>query len=229
MKKLYRIFLLLIVLIFLSTYNPNKFDLISEKDKDNAFFKVQNIEILNNSLVKESEIKEKLKAIYKKNIFLIKRSDIEEPLKEIVFLKKAEIKKKYPDTIIVKIFETRPVAILIKNKVRYVLDTSSNLIFFEDDTKFDQLPGVLGEDAENNFIYFFDQLTNNNFPKISIKNFYYFQIGRWDLELVNNKIIKFPENNTEEAIKKSIELLNRKDFENYKTIDLRVDGKIIVE
>ena len=81
------------VLIFLSTYNPNKFDLTSEKDKDNAFFKVQNIEILNNFLVKESEIKKKLKAIYKKNIFLIKRSDIEEPLKEIVFLEKAEIKK----------------------------------------------------------------------------------------------------------------------------------------
>ena len=229
MKKLYRIFLLLIVLIFLSTYNPNKFDLISEKDKDNAFFKVQNIEILNNSLVKESEIKEKLKAIYKKNIFLIKRSDIEEPLKEIVFLKKAEIKKKYPDTIIVKIFETRPVAILTKDKLRYLLDTASNLIFFGDYTKFNQLPSVFGEDAENNFIYFFDQLTNNNFPKISIKNFYYFQIGRWDLELVNNKIIKFPESNTEEAIKKSIELLNRKDFENYKIIDLRVDGKIIVE
>ena len=34
---------------------------------------------------------------------------------------------------------------------------------------------------------------------------------------------------TDEAIKKSIELLKRKDFENYKIIDLRIDGKIIVE
>ena len=229
MKKLYRIFLLLIVLIFLSTYNPNKFDLISEKDKDNAFFKVQNIEILNNSLVKESEIKEKLKAIYKKNIFLIKRSDIEEPLKEIVFLKKAEIKKKYPDTIIVKIFETRPVAILTKDKLRYLLDTASNLIFFEDYTKFNQLPSVFGKEAENNFIYFFNQLENNNFPNKTIKNFYYFQIGRWDLQLANNKIIKFPENNIDDAIQKSIELLEREDFKNYNIIDLRVDGKIIVE
>ena len=32
-----------------------------------------------------------------------------------------------------------------------------------------------------------------------------------------------------EAIKKSVELLNRKDFENYNIIDLRVYGKIIVE
>ena len=46
---------------------------------------------------------------------------------------------------------------------------------------------------------------------------------------MNNKIIKFPHNNTNDIIKKSIELLDRKDFENYNIIDLRIDGKIIVE
>ncbi len=58
---------------------------------------------------------------------------------------------------------------------------------------------------------------------------YYFQIGRWDLQLLNDKIIKFPHKVTDKIIKKSIDLLNRKDFENYNIIDLRVDGKIIVE
>ena len=42
-------------------------------------------------------------------------------------------------------------------------------------------------------------------------------------------MIKLPHDNIEDAIKKSIELLNRKDFQNYNIIDLRVDGKIIVE
>ena len=49
------------------------------------------------------------------------------------------------------------------------------------------------------------------------------------MQLANNKIIKFPENNSDEAIKKSIEMLEREDFKNYNIIDLRVDGKIIVE
>ena len=62
-----------------------------------------------------------------------------------------------------------------------------------------------------------------------MKNFYYFQAGRWDLQLQNNKVIKFPDNNINDAIIKSIELLGREDFKNYNTIDLRVDGKIIVE
>ena len=46
---------------------------------------------------------------------------------------------------------------------------------------------------------------------------------------MDGKIIKFPHKNTEQAIKESIELLNREDFKKFNTIDLRIDGKIIVE
>jgi len=49
------------------------------------------------------------------------------------------------------------------------------------------------------------------------------------LQLVNNKIIKFPNKNVNKAIIKSIKLLDREDFESYKIIDLRVGDKIIVE
>ena len=227
MNKLYRILLLLIVLIFLSTFNPNKFNLISKKNKE--FFEIQNIKIVNNFLIKKSEVNKKLGHIYNKNIFLIKRNNIKESLKEIEFLEKVEVKKKYPNTIIVKIFETKPVAILYKNKARYLLDTSSNLILFEDNKNFSQLPSIFGEGAKNHFMHFFSQLENNNFPIKNVKKFYFFQIGRWDLQLANNKMIKFPYNNIEEAIKKSIELLGRRDFEDYNIIDLRIDGKIIVE
>ena len=227
MKKLYRIVLLILVLIFLSTYSPNKFDLILEEN--NTFLKIQKIKIVNNFLIKSSEIKEKLSTIYNRNIFSIKKEDIEEPLKEINFLEKVEVKKKYPNTIVVKIFETKPVAILYQNKAKYLLDSSSNLIFFENNMNFNQLPSVFGIGAENYFVYFFNQLENNNFPINNIKKFYFFQIGRWDLQLANDKMIKLPHDNIEDAIKKSIELLNRKDFQNYNIIDLRIDGKIIVE
>jgi len=227
MKKLYRIVLLAIALIFLSTYSPSGFDLTLQKK--NTFLKIQKIEIVNNFLVKDSKIKEKLNKIYDKNIFLVKRKDIEDPLRKINFLDKIEVKKKYPNTIIIKIFETKPIAILYKNKAKYLIDSSSNLILFEDNMNFNQLPSVFGEGAKNYFIYFFTQLENNNFPIKEVKKFYFFQIGRWDLQLANDRIIKFPHNNIEDAIKKSIELLDRKDFENYDIIDLRIDGKIIVE
>ena len=227
MKKIYRFALLLFIFIFLSTFNPKTLDIISEKETE--LFKIQKIEILNNFLVKASEVEKKLSEIYNKNIFLIKRNDIEQPIKNIDFLEKIEVKKKYPNTIIIKIFETKPVAIVFKDKVKYLLDNSSKLISLEKNKNFDHLPIIFGEDAEKNFVSFLNQLTNNNFPQKKIKNFYYFQIGRWDLQLINNKIIKFPDSNIDKAIKKSIKLLKREDFKNYNIIDLRVDGKIIVE
>ncbi len=227
MKKFYRIFILLVLLIFLSTFNPKELNITVKKNDD--FFKIKSVEIRNNLLIKEKEIIQKLSNIYKKNIFLLKKQDIEEPLKDIDFFEKIEVKKKYPDKIVITIFETFPVAILFKNKGKYFLDSSSNLILFDDKIISKELPSVFGEGAEKKFIYFHDKLKENNFPYEKIKNFYYFKIGRWDIELGEKKVIKFPNNNENEAINKSIKLLKNQDFQKYSMIDLRVDGKIIVE
>lgn len=228
MKKLYRIILLLLIFIFVTTFNPVELNLISKKN--NTFFKIDNIQIENNLLIKKNEIEKRIQNIYNKNIFFIKKEDIEKPLNSIDFLEKIEVKKKYPSTIVIKVFETMPVAALIKKKIKYIIDTSGNLIFLKkDEIDFINLPNIFGDVLESDFIYFYNELKKNNFPNKQIKNFYYFQIGRWDIELFNNKIIKFPHNNVKNSIIKSIELLNKKNFENYKIIDLRVNGKIIVE
>ena len=227
MKKLYRIIILLVALTFLTTYSPNEFNGFPKKK--NFFFKIQNIKIVNNHLIDENRIIEKLTEIYEKNILFVEKNDIERPLKSIEFLEKIEINKKYPNTIIIKVYETEPIAILFKENRKYLLDSSSNLIPFNKNMLFDDLPSIFGARAEQDFINFFNQLENNNFPKHKVKNFYYFQIGRWDLELLNKQIIKFPANKVPEAIQRSVELLARKDFKNYNIIDLRIHGKIVVE
>lgn len=227
MKRFYRIFLLIIVFVFLSTYSQNKFEVSLENNS--TFFKIEKIIISNNLLINKDNILTKLNQVYGKNIFLIKRKDIEESLENISFLKKIEVKKKYPDTIIIKIFETKPLGILFKDKKKYLLDSSSNLIEIDKKMDFVELPNIIGDDAEKFFVNFLDQLKTNKFPTNNIKNFYYFKIGRWDLELSNNSTIKLPYNVSSSKIRKSIELVNRKDFQNYKIIDLRVEGKIIVE
>ncbi len=227
MNKFYKIFLLIISLIFLTTYNPNKFE--KNLENSNNIFKIKKIIILNNFLIKKEEIILKLGSLYNKNILLIKRKDIEESLENINFLKKVEVKKKYPHTIVIKIFETKPVGILFKDKEEYLLDSLANLIKIEKNKDFVGLPVIIGDEAENYIINFLDQLKINKFPINDIKNFSYFKIGRWDIKLADNRIIKFPNNVDNKIIKKTNELLSRKDFENYKIIDLRIDGKIIVE
>jgi len=227
MKKFYTIIALLLALVFLTTYSPSGLNVFPQKK--NNFFSIQNIEIVNNSLINENEIIEKLTQIYEKNILSISRKDIETPLESIDFLEKIEVKKKYPNTLIIKVYETKPVAVLFKKKDKFFLDSSSNLVAFNENLLTDDFPNVFGEGAERDFTNFFKQLEHNNFPKKRVKNLYYFQIGRWDLQLLNNQIIKFPATKISEAIKQSVELLDRKDFENYNIIDLRIYGKIVVE
>ena len=94
MKKLYKIIILLIAFIFLTTYSPNEFSVFTKKK--NFFFKIQHIKITNNRLIDEHKITEKLTGIYEKNILFIKRSDIKRPLRSIKFLKTIEVKKNIP-------------------------------------------------------------------------------------------------------------------------------------
>ena len=227
MKKINKIITLILLLIFLTTYNPSKI-LFFEEEKF-FFFQIENIEVINNKKIKKNEVTRRLKHIYRKNILLVSINDIKKPLKNLNFLDKIEVKKKYPNTVLIKIFETRPVGIIFKDNEKYIIDSSSNLMNYSDNLVYDNLPNVFGKDSEKDFINFFDQLKNNNFPKKKIKNYYYFQINRWDIEMENKQLIKFPSTKRDLAIQQSVELLNRKDFNDYKVIDLRIHGKIVVE
>ena len=229
MIKFYRIILLILALIILSTFNPIKNN--SDLENKDSIFKIKNIKITNNHLVDGEEIKKNLNSIYNKNIFFLKKEDIKQLISKVDFLYKIEVKKVYPDTILIKIFETKPVAIVFKNQTKYLLDSSSKLISINEEkvNDFKNLPNIFGKNSELKFIKFLNTLKKNKFPYDKIKNYYYFQIDRWDVQLQNNKIIKLPHKNVDGAIIKSIKLLNREDFKNYNIVDLRVGGKIIVE
>ena len=57
--------------------------------------------------------------IYDKNLLILENKEIENILKKNSFIQGFKIKKKYPDTLIIKIFEKRPIAILIKKKINF--------------------------------------------------------------------------------------------------------------
>ena len=228
MKNTYKIIFLLILLILLSTYTPKGLNSLSENNSN--FFKIKNIQVTNTNLINKNIIIKKLDNIYTKNILTINKKDIENPLKDIDFLEKIQVKKKYPDPIFIKVFETFPIAITTKKEKKYYLDSSSNLIIYNKDLNFyEVLPNIFGKNVENYFADFLKKLEENNFPYKEIKNYYYFEVGRWNLQLSDDRIIKLPDSKIISAIKKSIQLLNDKEFKNYNIIDLRIHDKIIVE
>ncbi len=227
MRKFYSILLLLLTLILLTTYNPSEMELIS--NQSNSLFDIKNIKIINNEKINQDVIEKKLKKIYGKNIFFIKTSEIEKVIRNITYLQSIEVKKKYPNTLIVKVFETSPLAILLKNSDYYILDSGANLILINADSVTNyNYPHIFGKNSEKYFLNFLQLLKKNNFPIIDIKSYYYFQIGRWDLQLKDGLLIRLPNNMIKNAIEKSVELLNKDDFKNYEVIDLRINGRIIV-
>ena len=227
MTKTYKIVILLFTFIFLTTYTSKNLNI--KNKEENNFFKIKKIEVANNHIIKESIVIKRLNHIYNKNIIFLTNKDILKYLMNLDYLKRIEVKKKYPDTIVIKIYETEPLAVLYRGKEKYILDSLSNLIALEKDLEEKKLPKVFGLKAESDFINFFNQLNTNKFPKNRIKSYTYFQINRWDLKLINDKIIKFPSEKRKEAIQQSVELLDNENFKKYKVIDLRINGKIVVE
>ena len=99
--------LILFILLTTVTFEPK---IISSK------FDVKKIIIENNSLLKEKDIKILLSPIYKKNLIFLKNTDIQKALERNNFIESFNVKKKYPSTLKIKIFEYEPIAILIDKK-----------------------------------------------------------------------------------------------------------------
>ena len=64
MKKINKIITLILLLIFLTTYNPSKILFFGEEKF--FFFQIENIEVINNKKIKKNEVTRRLKHIYRK-------------------------------------------------------------------------------------------------------------------------------------------------------------------
>ena len=111
-------------------------------------FNVKKIIIENNSLLKEKDIKILLTPIYQKNIIFLKNKDIQKALKKNNFIESFNVKKKYPSTLKIKIFEYEPIAILINKKKKFYLNKKINAIKFKNFQNFENLPYVIGNKEE---------------------------------------------------------------------------------
>ena len=218
MKK--KIVIALILLIILSTYKPEKLFLSSK-------FKIKQIKIENNSILKERDIKKNLAHLYEKNIFIIDTQNILNILKKNTFIESFEIKKIYPNKIIIKIYEKKPIAILEYKKQKFYINQKIDLIDFIDLENFRELPIVFGN--KDYFKLLYTDLKKIDFPLDIIKKYYLQDSKRWDLEVSNKIIIKLPVENYIKSLKNFMYLMNEKNFEEFKLFDYRINNQLILK
>ena len=140
MKK--RLAIATALLIILSTINLQQKVIISK-------FNLKTIIIENNLLLKDKDIKNLLSPIYDKNLLFLENSEVKKILMQNSLIESFNIKKKYPSTLKIQIFEKKPIAILLDKKNKFYLSEKLELIEFKNLTNYQTLPYVLGN--RNNF------------------------------------------------------------------------------
>ena len=211
---------LIILFIFLTTYTPRT-DFIISSD-----FKIKNIDVEGNSILDTKEIIQNLNFIYEENLFFLNLNDVKESLKKETFVESFSLKKVYPDTLKLKIVEKKPVAVLQNKKKKYFISNKGDLINFQDIEKYRDLPMVIGNGKL--FYTLYQDLKNIKFPLETIKSFYFFDSGRWDLVLYDEKTIKLPITNYVGSLKNYMESKDKSSFQNFKIFDYRIKDQLIL-
>ena len=218
MKK--RLLISMLIILILSTYS------IQDNFKFNTKVNIEELVIENNFHVGEEKIKEKLSFLYDTNLFFLKKKDLEKKLNEIDFIDSFEIKKVYPKKIKIKIFEKKPIAILIYKRKKNYFTKKGDLINFFETKKYEDLPVIFGD--KENFWIFYEDLLSINFPIHEIEKFYLFESKRWDIVTKSKQTIKLPIDNYDQSLKNFIKVRNLDNFKKFKTFDYRINEQLIL-
>ena len=215
-RKTRLIFYILLIIIITSINNYNF--------KIQNVFNIKHIHVDGLSKEKNEAIKNEIKKILEKNIFFINK-DYFSNLSERNDTEYLTIKKNFPNKLIINLTPAKPICIVKIKDNKFVLGNNGKML----NTKIDEniVPIVSGSmDFEN--IYNVVKLINkSNLDYALIKKIIFFKSGRFDINLRNDVIIKFPIKFNKELVDYSNILLNDEKFVNAKIIDLRIKNRII--
>ena len=200
---------------------------VSKKKTIISNFKLKKIEIENNYFLEEKDIKKSLAEIYNKNIIFINKKDIESALIKNSLIESFLVKKKYPNTLKLKIFEKKPIAILVNKKKKFYLSDKIEIINFNALKNYNDLPYVFGNKKDFKLLY--NNLKKINFPINIIKKYTLYESGRWDIITVNDKIIKLPLKNYNQNLKNYMDIKSKVNFKKYFLFDYRIENQLILK
>jgi cell division septal protein FtsQ len=188
---------------------------------------IKEIIVENNSLVKKKDVKKLLNSIYNKNIIFLDNKEIEKALTQNSFIETFDVKKKYPQTLKIRIFEKKPIAILLNKKKKFYLSDKIELIDFVNIKKYQGLPYVFGN--RNDFKIFYNDLKKIDFPFDLISKYTLYESKRWDLETTDKIVIKLHSKNYLKNIKNYLDSRNKQNFKKYKIFDYRINNQLILK
>ena len=217
-----KFFILIFFFIILTTYNFNE-----KKQNFSIIFTIKNIITEESFVLDLTKLKAELEFLKNTSLFFLKKNEITKVTNKYDFISSIQLKKKYPNTLKILISENIPVVTEINDKKRYYLTKKGKKINYVEMKIFENLPVVFGN--HRNFSSFFKNLEKSNFKINNVKAFYYFDIGRWDIVLKDEIIIKLPDVNYQKILMEIETTLNNPSFSEYKIFDYRIKNQLILQ
>ena len=194
------------------------------------FFKIQDIEVIEQAAIKDHEIKKRLQKkltfIKNKNIFLLNKNLIIAEIKKNEWISNFSIKKKYPSKLIINFDKAYPIAnIVINDEIFFV---GSNYKLIKSDNLDKNLPNIFGRPKMANLKKFIDQINLSNLNYEDIKNFYYLKSDRWNIKINNGILIKLPKEDNLKFLNLVKEILDNENILIKDTINLTIKDQAII-
>ena len=210
-KKILIYFFLLLIVGSINNINLNGL----------KFQNINNINItgldINNKLLLFKEIEN----FNLNNIFLINKIDLKDVIESNPLVENYFIFRRYPSSLDINIEKTKFLAKINKNgQIFYI---GSNGKFIKNKSLNNELPFIFGNPKVSEFFNIKKIIDKSKISYTEIKNLYFFPSKRWDLELIDDTIIKLPKDNINLALNLAIEFLN-----DHKFIDARIKHQIIL-
>ena len=210
-KKILIYFFLLLVVGSINNINLNSL----------KFQKINNINITGLDIKNKLILLKDIENFNLKNIFLINKIDLKDEIESNTLVENYSIFKRYPSSLDINIEKTQILAKINKNgQIFYI---GSNGKFIKNNSLNNEPPFIFGNPDVFEFFKVKEIIDKSKISYTEIKNLYFFPSKRWDLELIDNTIIKLPKDNIYLALNLAIEFLS-----DHKFIDARIKNQIIL-
>ncbi|MFK7974312.1 MAG: cell division protein FtsQ/DivIB [Rickettsiaceae bacterium] len=228
------LFLLLIILFF----STNVFDFAKQYAK-NYFvqstasygFVLSEIIIEGHNNSDLNEIASTIKADTGDPIFDIDIKEVKKKLENNIWIDSAIVERKLPSTLYIALVERVPIAIWQFQKKLYLIDSDGNRITTYEGQHLEDIIHVIGQDANIYAKNLIEEL--HHYPNLStkIKSAVRYGKRRWNLNFIDNFIVKMPEFNFHSAYHYlySLDKQNKLFGQGYKMLDLRNPNKYYFE
>lgn len=214
-----KIFLYIFLFLLIGSVNNKNFN-----NFDNP--KIKKIYISGLSDSENLELRKNLSFLKFDNLFFLNKIEIIETLEANNLIEKYSIFKIYPSSLKINVTKTKILARMKNNDDFFYLGSNGKIIKADIDEK--KIPFIFGKFEVKEFFELKKIIDESKLDYFEIKNLFFFNSRRWDVETNSGILIKLPKQGLKKALELYNSLLRKEEFKNIKEIDLRQSNQIII-